>query len=368
MGRYQFRLATEEDDAGLRALMAATPMDGRIALRFLREPSFFDAASVDGTFRQIAVCCDGESGQIAGVGTRSVRPMFVNGAPAPVGYLSGLRSLPGVRSRGLLASGYRFLKELHGDGRTCFYLSTIAEGNERALHVLTSGRAGLPGYYPCGSLHTFAIPVPRRKRAHAASVPGVEVRPAHANDVAAILAFLRRAGPALQFFPEYREEDFFNPSGTFRDLKPEQVLLAFRAGHLAGILAGWDQSGFKQTVVERYSGPLRWLRPLYDGYARIRNLPGLPRPGGAFHYIMGALPLMENNDPVMFAALIRRLLADLSGRERAYLLVALHESHPLLPVLVRRATTRYVTRLYCVCWEDPPVLDGRTPYLELGCL
>ncbi len=368
MGRYQFRLATAEDDAGLRALMAASPMDGRIVVRFLREPSFFDAASVDGKFRQIAVCCDTESGQIAGVGTRSVRPMYVNGDPAPVGYLSGLRSLPGVRSRGLLASGYRFLKELHDDGRTLFYLSTIAEGNERALHVLVSGRAGLPTYHPYGSLHTFAIPVPRRKIARAASPEDVEIRPAHANDTGAVIAFLRRVGPAFQFFPEYTEEDFFSPSATFRDLRPEQALLAFRDGMLVGTLAGWDQQAFKQTVIERYSGPLRWLRPLYNGYARIRNLPGLPKPGGAFQYVMGALPLAEDNDPLVFEALLDRLLADLSGRESAYLLVALHGAHPLLPLLIRRATNRYVTRLYCVSWEAPPVLDGRTPYLELGCL
>jgi hypothetical protein len=151
-------------------------------------------------------------------------------------------------------------------------------------------------------------------------------------------------------------------------LKPEQVLLALKGDTLVGTVAGWDQQAFKQTVVERYSGALRWLRPIYNGYARLRNLPSLPQPGGTFHYIMGALPVVEGYDPRVFDALLARLLADLSGRDSAYLLVALHASHPLLPALARRATARYVTRLYCVSWEAPPVLDGRTPYLELGCL
>jgi len=368
MGRYQFRLATADDDAELRALMAATPMDGRIALRFLREPSFFDAAGVDGTFRQIAVCHDAATERIVGLGTRSTRNMYVNGTSMPVGYLSSLRSLPEVRGKALLAAAYRFLRELHGDERTSFYLSTIAEGNDTALRMLTSGRGGLPTYHPCGELHTAAIPVARRKIARADAPAGVTIRSAEAKDTGAIIAFLRRVGPAFQFFPDYAEEELFGPSATFRDLKPEQVLLAFKGDRLVGTLAGWDQQAFKQTMVERYSGALRWLRLLYNGWARLRNLPSLPQPGSAFHYIMGALPLVEGHDPKVFEALLKRLLADLSGRESAYLLVALHASHPLLPALARHATACYVTRLYCVSWEAPPVLDGRTPYLELGCL
>ena len=46
MGRYELSLATPEDDAELRAILAATPMPGRIAVSFRREPSFFDAAVV----------------------------------------------------------------------------------------------------------------------------------------------------------------------------------------------------------------------------------------------------------------------------------------------------------------------------------
>ncbi len=48
MARYEFQLATRGDDAQLRAILAATPMPGRIAVSFRRDPSFFDAAVVDG--------------------------------------------------------------------------------------------------------------------------------------------------------------------------------------------------------------------------------------------------------------------------------------------------------------------------------
>ena len=43
MSRYRFDLATEADDAALRRVLADTPMPGRIAVSFRREPSYFAA-------------------------------------------------------------------------------------------------------------------------------------------------------------------------------------------------------------------------------------------------------------------------------------------------------------------------------------
>ena len=139
MGRYQFELATRADDAELRSILAATPMEGTVSLSFRREPSFFDAAVVSGDFHQVVICRDTRASRIAGFGCRSVREMYVNGQPTPIGYLSALRLLPEYRNRGLIARGYAFFRRLHADGRAPLYLTTIAEGNERALSHADDG-------------------------------------------------------------------------------------------------------------------------------------------------------------------------------------------------------------------------------------
>ncbi len=161
MSRFQFELAAPADDAELRQILAATPMPGRIAVSFRREPSWFAAAVVDGYFRQVVVCRDLDTGRLIGFGCRSVRRLNVNGLPADVGYLSGLRVLPEYRNMGLVARGYAFFRRLHQDCRTAFYLTTIAEGNDTANSVLTSRRAGLPAYHLAGRYHTIAVTLPR---------------------------------------------------------------------------------------------------------------------------------------------------------------------------------------------------------------
>jgi hypothetical protein len=365
MSRYRFELATPADDADLRRILAETPMPGRIAVSFRREPSYFDAAVVDGTFRQVVTARDCEAGRLVGFGSRTVQERYVNGRPEPVGYLSSLRLLPAHRNRGLVARGYAYFRRLHADGRTGLYLTTIAEGNALALDLLTSGRAGLPKYHFAGRYHTVALPPGGRGRKNGSA--SVTIRSAERADLPAILSFLEQEGPRRQFFPCYQGEDFFTSGGAFRGLRPGDLLLACRNGELVGTLAVWDQHDFRQTVVHSYGSPLHWVRPLYNCWARLRGLPRLPAPGEPFRYRTAALPVVAGDDGEVFRALVERATAGSTP-----LLIGLHEDDPLLDELRRYRATWYTTRLYLVCWDDGEELraklDGRVPYLELGSL
>jgi hypothetical protein len=370
MSRYQFELATPDDDADLRRVLAATPMEGQIAVSFCREPNWFAGAVVDGRLRQVIACRDLKTERIVGFGCRSIREVYLNGRPAEVGYLSSLRLLPEHRNIGLVARGYALLRELHRDGRVPFYLTTIAAGNDAALKVLTSGRAGLPAYHRAGDYHTIAIAIPRRYRAGRGA--GIDIRPAGAEDLPAVLEFLAAMGPRRQFFPRLESKDFLSPEGALRGLSLGGLLLAERGGQLVGTLAGWDQHGYRQSVVHAYHGWLRRLRPLYNAWAWLRGRPGLPKPRDAFRYLMGALPVVAEDDEGVFAALLGALRDRAAGGPCTYLLVGLHEADPLLRVARRYQTTSYVTYLFLACWPDGEearaAVDGRSPYLEAGSL
>ena len=217
MSRYPFVLAGPEDDADLRQVLASTPMAGRMVVSFQREPSWFDAAVVDGFERQVVACRDSTSGRIIGFGCRSLRELFVNRQPATVGYLSSLRVLPEHRNLGLIARGYAFFRKLHQDARTPFYLTTIAEGNDLAMRILTSGRAGLPMYHAAGRYHTMAIPLGGEVAPRVQS-ESLTIRSATITDLIAITDFLTKVGSQHQFFPHYRPNDFVAPFGLLRGL------------------------------------------------------------------------------------------------------------------------------------------------------
>ncbi len=81
MSRYRFELATPDDDADLRHVLAATPMEGRIAVAFRREPSWFAGSVVDGRFRQVVACRDtaAPAGSSASAAARSARSISTAG-------------------------------------------------------------------------------------------------------------------------------------------------------------------------------------------------------------------------------------------------------------------------------------------------
>ena len=364
MSRFQFEFASRGRRCG-PAARSSRRRRCRAGSRsaFAASRAWFAAAVVDGRFRQVVACRDLTTGRIFGFGSRSVRRRYINGRPEPVGYLSSLRILPEYRNRGLLARGYAFFRQAHTDGRCRFYLTTVATGNKPAQEVLTSGRAGLPSYLPAGDYCTLALPRLRR-----IASTGLEVRPAADADLPRVLAFLAENGPRRQFFPCYAAEDFQEPGGSLRGLGASNILLAERSGRVVGTLAGWDQHGFRQSVIEGYGGWLRWARPWYNLLSRLHGRPQLPALGHSFHYLTAALPVIRDDSPHTFAPLLHALCS--TEGNWSHVLLGLHETDPLLPIARRLAAASYTTHLYLVGWDDMAgilsSLDERPLYLELG--
>jgi hypothetical protein len=367
-GRFRFELAGPADDAELCRLLARVVMPGQVRITLRREPSYFAAARLDGPFHQVIVARDAADGGIAAMGSRSVRSRFVNGRPTPVGYLSNLRVLPEYRSGTILARGYRYFKELDGDGASQFYLTTISATNEPAITSLTARRAGLPAYHYWGKYHTVAIPLMRPRRPEQGALD-VQVRSAIIDDRPVLFELLRRAAVQYQCFPCYEADDLFCETGTFMGLQPADVLIATRHGQPVGMLGCWNQASFRQTILEGYGAPLHYLRPWYNLLARLRGAPRLPPPGSPLRCLVAALPLVVDHDPAVVASLIEEAQRRYSGGVLDVLLVGMYESDPLLPVVQQFAAFSFVTNVYLVTWQDQLPELGEAPlYLELGCL
>src|SRR5262245_16737033 len=230
-------------------------MGGSVPLRFGREPNFFAALAVEGAFCQVIVCHDNHSGRSVGVAVRAIRAQYVNGRVVPVGYLSSLRFLPEYRGLGLLARGFSFLHELHGDRRTEFYLTSIAAGNKAAQQTLLGGRAGLPQYTPLEEYETRVLRVASRRttyRKSSESSRGISLQPAGQTDLAELVQFWNSVGPARQFFPYCSASDFGHESDSYRGLHVEDVLVARRGAAIVGTCGIWNQTPFRQMRIDRY--------------------------------------------------------------------------------------------------------------------
>ena len=370
MTRVRIDLATESDNEQLLRLMAAMPMPGPVRMTYQREPSFFGALCVEGKRSQVVVGRDSERGHVVGLGIRSTKLAYINGTASSLGYLSSLRLEKGYRHSIYLARAYQRLRELHKEGQTQIYLSTVVEGNA-AARSFTAGRGSLPAYHDLGLIHSLAILPRRRSRLRKPALGDVDIRPATRCDIPQLVSFLNRVGGRRQFFPAYSQSDFDSADGLLRGIVPENICVACRGGRIVGSVALWDQQSFRQSVVAGYAPWLAAARPLCNTYALIRGLPKLPGVGATLNYAYLSLVCVQNDSHDVFAALVEKV-SDLGFGKYDFLVAGMHGKDPLLPVLRRKRHRDYVSRLHVVCWQDGERvvdgLDGRVPYIEVGAL
>jgi hypothetical protein len=364
----RFELAAPRHDPALRALLREHAMPGWVELALEREPDFFAAAAAMGGVSQTVVALDGDT--VVGMGCRTVREVYLNGRAASLGYLSGLRLRQPFRGGTALARGYGFLRQLHEDGATPAYLSTIIEGNRDVMALLAGGRAGLPRYRDLGRYVTFAVALGawtpgRRPR------PDVAVSHAAPSELDAVVAFLNEHGRRRQFFPVVRRGDFDSPARL--GLQPRRVMTARGAdGRIEGVAACWDQSAYKQTRVVRYRRSLATVRPLLNALLHLMGFPALPGEGAMLPAVNLSLVCIRDDDPGTLAALLNGVRAECRPG-LGWLMVGLHERDPLCRAVRRWTSLRYASRLYAVYWEDGrSVIDGlapgHVPYLEVATL
>jgi len=343
-------------------------VEGAMRVAFEREPSFFAAAKIQGNVHQTGFVRDSSTGQIIGMGTRSIAEAFINGEAAPLGYLSDLRLDSRYRNRTLVARGYRMLRELHQDGRAQLYNTVIFSDNKTALRTIAQGRAGLPTYHDCGLLHCPGINIGRRKP----QIPfDGEIIRGSTGLLPEIVECLNRNNQRKQFAPYHRVEDFL-PHGRWRGFQPDNFHVATRGKRIIGVIGKWDQRRFKQTRVIGYQGHLRSLQPMLNALPRIFGTPRLPKPGSVLAYFYASFAAIDGDDLAIFRALLREIYNDALTGEFDYFLIGLHERDPLRAGLNDYSLTPFFGRLFCVCFEnDEPELrrlDERCPYIEIATL
>jgi len=368
-GSFEVRLATSADEPEIRALVAATPMPGAVAIRFAREPDYFLGATIMGDPCDVVVVRDLREGHLAGFGCRAERRAFVNGRETRIGYVGQIRAAEGYRGRWLVQRAMAWLRE-HGPPGM-LYVGVVARENPRARELLVGRRApGAPVRARLAGLTTCAILLrPRRPP----QLPGVTIEPGTAGTIPEIVAFLRREGPRRQLFPAYAVEDFTG-GRTLRDLAAEDVTVARREGAIVGVMAAWDQAAYKQDVVDAYGPALRRLRPAYDLLARAIGARPLTPPGEAIPLAFAACIGVADDDPAVMRALLDACAARARERGKAFLMLGLADEDPLLAVARRWLHVTYRSDLFALAWgtnpaDDPlAALDGRLPYIEIATL
>lgn len=343
--RYDLRLATEKDIAGIKKVFESGEFAGGISVQYLRGEDPLKSLQNDGERAVVPVAVDKAAGEVIGVGACVIRKGYVNGEIKTVGYLTGLKLLPQYQKRiAVLPHAYEFLYQATKDEVNVYY-TTILSDNITAQKLLEKKRRNMPAYRYLGDYTVYCMRTGRRRGRLAVAC----------GDTAGLDEFYARHLPKLDLSPVHRhlhglsDGDFY----TFRE-----------NGEIKIACAVWNQQAYKQYLLKGYAGiyktlsklPTKWL-----GY------PPFPKSNQLINY--ASITLLCADETVDIAT-IRAFIEKVLEMSRVYdlMLFGLFEDNPYLPIVQKIKHVKYQSRLYEVLWHDAKEQLQKPINLEVGLL
>lgn len=368
--RFLFERATAQDSDEILNILEEASFKGHISLIYTRRPDAYWSFTQEGEAVDLIVARDTQYGKIAGFGACAIRTLFVNGIPARVGYLFGLRVARAyLKKFPILHRGYAYLQTLHQTKNVACYITTILEENLDVQAMLEKRRDFMPTYQPCGKYEIFALRTGRPVKSRSTLFASCSFRRATIADLPALIAFLHQQGQSFQFFPVMAETAL--RSRAFPGLGIEDFFVMYNAdGEFLAAGALWDQRSYKQYVLQRYGGYFKYLYP----FAKLLppfGFPALPAPGNALAFCTLSFWAVKDRNPEIFSLFLEKITH--ATASFPFLLVGVHEFHPLCSMLKKRPHISYKSKMYLVFWEKQQEFvstlrqDDRF-YLECGLL
>ena len=366
--RFSFELANREDGEQILDILEENDFKGKVALIYTRRPDAYSSLKREGEEVVIIVCRDHKLDRGAGFAACSINRLYFNGEEKRVGYLSGLRIARKYRKQfHLLHRGYHFLEDILADKNIDYYLTTILEENKIVQRLLEKKRKFMPWYEYLDQYHVYTIKT--GLRLNEKKRPELILKQARPEDYSQVLDFIEKEGGSNQFFPildkNILKDKWELESGDFYYLYDQDSNQIVAAG------ACWDQTEYKQYIVQNYGGIYKLLAPISKVFP-LFGYPPLPPVGSILNFFTLSFWTVKDNDGDIFQYFLSSISRRFGGIY-SFFNIGLISSHPLCGIVKDIPHLVYKSRLYLVNWEKEEERVGQLKdkyplYLECGLL
>jgi hypothetical protein len=259
------RAATKEDNQALLALARQAPMDAKLVVNIDRSPDYFRLAGLQGNDPLIFVA-EKEEKLIGAVGI-SFRDVYLKGEKIRIGYIGGIK-IDHICGNSFVA--FRLMKhvaEYLSDTPVKFGVILVM-GENKAMNALLSGRAGIPPFDRIAGYrvkYLFPFRFQRSSRDYT-------YRHAIRSDIPRLSELFRQFYDNYELAPRWNDEYLLSLYNE-PDYKLENTWLATDCKKIFAVVALWNQSEFKNTIISRYAGKYSLL------YNTLRPFGLLPPAG-----------------------------------------------------------------------------------------
>ncbi|MBQ9624547.1 MAG: hypothetical protein IJR47_00415 [Clostridia bacterium] len=286
-------LATAQDGERLLELMEATSAKGKIELIYTRRPNAYLSYQREGGAVKVLKVVENE--QIIGSVAKITREMYIDGERERVCYLCGLKKDESYA--GNINWGKAFLRSVL-DEECHRYICSVLSDNDKAKNMAKKVRRHTVNFELLTEYTTYIIAPYFQlevKENHCA------FRQANKNDEKILLEFLNSEGSKKNMFP------VFKSINQFADLCIKDFYILEDKGKIAAVGALWNQTQYKQYVVKKYNGAMRFARALNPLLKRMGYIT-LPRENEGFDFPMLSFFISRNEDENYYKVFLNNIV------------------------------------------------------------
>lgn len=358
--RFEIRQAQETDTNALMQLINETPQEGKVHLNFERKPDFFHATQVTTTEPDVWVMLDQKNNKLAAAFSIGKREVYVKGEKRLTRYGNDLRVHQDYQGGRTLFRLFKKYRELMQDE---WMQTVILDENKASIDTVASGRSLLPTYHAAGQFITHMIDL-KKKHKHTANK---QVRRACKKDIAEIQHFFDQNASQKEFYPCYDFSKIGSDEPYYRDIRIDDLFLAYQDDELEGVCGVWDQKAFKQTRFVAYKGNMKVLRHINNWNSKLFGGIRLPKAGNLSNYISLHSILCKDNDVSIFSDLLNSVLHNFHASEYDALIFGFDKRDPLHQASKGLKGYTLLSNHYLASYGSDPAKDmdqDRLFYLE----
>lgn len=271
MSRQDF-LASPDDGKDILRVLESSPAKGSIELLYTRRPDAY--LSYKKESKDVDVLAVKKDGNVVGTCAEIIRDVYVGGASVRAAYVCGLKKDSAYD--GNVGWGKLFIGSLVREDVDCYFCSVVEDNIEAQKMFERKGSHFLDMNCLCEYTTYILKPYFKFKGGKRDYI----FRQAESGDEGRILDFLRREGKKKDLFPVIESLD------SFSDLFVTDFYFLECDGEILATAALWDQTGYRQYLVKKYNGIMK--------YARAFN---------SVLYLFGYMKLPKENENLNFPML-----------------------------------------------------------------
>ena len=326
------RDATAADNDALLDLAAACETHGAVTLRVEREPDFFALNRLERDGWRVGVVNGLTVRSVAGCVSVSPRLVYLDGTRRMTAYAGDFKVHPAHRggAAGDVLTSWACNAAREWGGDDIPGVLTVLAGNA-PMERRSEGPRGLPVFSRFATLRSHAIPFVWSRPLDTVA-PRISV--ATEGDIEEMAELWARVAPDRQFAPVHDAASLERWILSTPGLGVEAFRVARdRQGRIAGFLAAWDQSAFRQVRVSDYPRRLALMRVGINALRPVTRAASLPDVGDELRWLTAANVCVPSNAPGVLRALVLSVYAEMRTRGYTCLNIGLDVRDPLSAAL-----------------------------------